>query len=68
MQTDVQEALRHFNEAAQQLNRTWEQAPPKEQDELNEGYPFDESFDEIAHQVGLWALAQGVREEVGEPG
>ena len=57
MSTPIIQALAQFGEAAKALSAEWESLPPEEQDSLDEGYPFEQSFDEIAHDVSQWVHA-----------
>lgn len=55
MSTPLLKALAEFSEAAKALSAEWESLPPDQQDSLDEGYPFEQSFDEIVHDVSQWA-------------
>lgn len=50
------EQLRLFNEAAQALTRQWSltEDDPNHPIVLADKYPFDESFDQIAHHIHEW--------------
>lgn len=47
-------ALNDFADAAETLAEEWERASEEVGDSCNEGYPFPNSFDEVAHGIRLW--------------
>ena len=46
---------------AEALSRDWDALSPTAEVSLAVGYPFADSFDEVAHNLHEWAAAQAAR-------